>query len=139
MKKIIITFCLFAGFSSVLKAQGNLQFSQVKYIHLTGGGVSSYAIVDTFDIVVPANRIWKIESAVANGLSSGVPTDFASEVAAISLDGVLISSTARGSGYTMNRPLPIWLPEGTYKLEMVSFTGASTKGFISAIEYNITQ
>ncbi len=137
MKKIIITFCLCAGICFVSKAQGNLQFSQVKYIHLTGGGVLSYAIVDTFDIVVPANRIWKIESAVANGLSSGVPTDFASEVAAISLDGVLISSTARG-GYTMNRPLPIWLPEGTYKLAMVAFTSATSKGHISAIEFIIT-
>ena len=139
MKKIIITLCLFTIMSFVSKAQNyNLKFNAAKYINMTGVSTSSYDIVDTFQLVVPANRIWKIESASANGLTSNIPTDFASEVAAISLDGVLISSTARGSGYSISRPLPIWLPEGTYQLGLVAFTSATSKGHISAIEFIIT-
>ncbi len=143
MKKILITLALFAGLFTYTNGQGNLQFNQARYIKLTGVATSSYAIVDTFDLVVPANKVLKIESASANGLTSGsptnIPTDFASEVAAVSLDGVIISSTARGSGYNMTRPLPIWLPEGTYKLALVAFTSVTSKGFVSAIEYNIVQ
>jgi hypothetical protein len=126
------TLCtaLFLVFFSVLHAQGNLQFNQVKLV----------STVET----VPAGKIWKVESIlystaiVGNGnatIAFSIGTD-----ASILVNGVNtvtrstrgVNTSQGGAYYTVwDIALPIWLPAGS---TLSSSTGVSS---ISVVEFNL--
>ncbi len=144
MKKIVITICLFIGFISFSKAQGNLQFNKAKFIELEGmqynfAPFNYYRGVDSVTITIPANKVWKIEKVQAVGVDSltGYYDENIHGLLYITVNDVAISEPA---GYPQQTGI-LWLPAGTYKLRLMARIGINGqgkfKGFISAIEYNI--
>ena len=138
MKKIIIIAALLSLFSLV-NAQGNLQFNRVFLVEqsfVVPSNVSSPFIEQT--ITVPAGKVWKIESVMANySYNIGGNLGVGSTVA------VLLNKKTLYQGGVM-AAFPIWLPEGTYTLRYVftSNTGAigsEVYGGITGIEFNVTQ
>lgn len=146
MKKIYIIICLFVGFISFSKGQGNLQFNQVKFIELAGINYNHappfYYMkgIDSVTITIPANKVWKIEKVKATGVDSlnDYPDLSLHGYAYITLNDVIIYDATSGE---MGNGNIIWLPAGTYKLRLTARIPSNDqgkfKGFISAIEYNI--
>jgi hypothetical protein len=121
MRKIVLS--LIISISSIvfcnLKAQNNLQFNAVRYIHLScTSGCNSIDSV----ITVPANKVWKIESEFSTGPST---TYLYIDNTLIEYSGSVVPAT------------PIWLPAGTYTFSL-NTSGANSTGFFSVIEFNIT-
>lgn len=129
-------------FSTGVSAQGNLQFNSVKWYPLTvtQSGVT-YAESIT-NITVPANKVWKIESAACNVHFS---TNNYSSITAggrIMVDNRVVfeAYTTGGSMWTSQTFLPIWLPAGNYTISIKSSTNSGSNtynGYLSAIEFNI--
>lgn len=120
MKNLLI-FIGLVLISHTSVAQGNLQFNQV--------------IVFTLDIdtpqafSVPANKVWKIESASSGYTSSSVYMRDAS--------GNYLALL-----YTNNQDnridLPYWLPSGfTGDFRRLGNTGSGPKSTVSIIEFNV--
>ncbi len=135
----IFIIALFAIVSFAAKAQGNLQFNQVKLIKLSyvvpnNNSYQAYSQV----ITVPAGKVWKIESVI--GSAQGT-TNYVSPTTSIVLDGITLFFYGNTTGNYLSAPLPIWLPEGSYDLTLVSSSGVSTgttiSGRVSAIEFNV--
>ena len=132
MKKYTLFFILFTTINIYSKAQ-NLQFSKVIYLTLQGTPATNHSynpnIIDTITLVVPANKVVKLESVSANALNGFIPdADYA---ACISLNGIALT------GY-----YNIWLPEGQYKFALVATVSTINrlfKGYISGIEYTISK
>lgn len=146
MKKYTLFFILFTTISIYSKSQ-NLQFSKVIYLTLQGTppNNSSKNLIDTITLVVPANKVVKLESVSANALNGFIPDD--NYVACISLNGIALTdyynySTSSYNEGTRRELFPIWLPEGQYKFALVATSSTSTrlfKGYISGIEYTISK
>ena len=144
MKKYILFFIFFTTINIYSKAQ-NLQFSKVIYLTLQGTPATNHSynpnIIDTITLVVPANKVVKLESVSANALNGFIPDDYYS--ACITLNGIAITSYIGGSNSNITRGLfPIWLPEGQYKFTLVATLSTNTKlfkGYISGIEYTISK
>ncbi|MDZ4824609.1 MAG: hypothetical protein SH856_14220 [Flavobacteriales bacterium] len=119
MKSILIILAM-VFIAPYINAQGgNLQFSETKYIQLTGP-MSIDGIVTTQELVVPEGQTWKIESAVATyKYSSGGSTTY-SYTAGLKmlLDDIIIFAY---DNLNMN-PFPMWLSAGTYTLTFWSDT-----------------
>jgi hypothetical protein len=126
--KILFVLCL----PLVGMAQGNLQFNRVIFTELTT------STKDSVTILVPQNKVLKIESAIVGGIDgSGQPS--AIPYAILYLNDKLIASGYTYSGAGIIDPsFPIWLPAGSYKLKLLGNTHVLFKGAISAIEFNIT-
>jgi hypothetical protein len=144
MKKYTLFFILFTTISIFSKAQ-NLQFSKVIYLTLQGTPPNNNAknLIDTISLVVPANKVVKLESVCANPISNGfIPDEI--YVACITLNGIALTNyNTPTTGYSRTQELfPIWLPEGQYKFALVATESAinrSFKGHISGIEYTISK
>ena len=125
----LVIFLCFGAF----KAQGNLQFNQVK-------------LVTTLE-TVPAGKVWKVESVIYNiaptatGYQSGAGScnSTSYESTAIEVAGVptkvgqgtqpaSYSNLVYTHSYTI---LPLWLPAGT------SLSGGTCLNKISVLEFNI--
>lgn len=137
MRKIIAVICIIT-FSTVAKAQGNLQFNRVVRESFTGTSATN-ATADSAivagTITVPSNKVWKIES----GSVVKTPT-LNTYFMSLNIDGqMLYYSHGAGSYVVFNSP-PIWLYEGTYEVTVSNtYTIGSTPFLakISAIEFNI--
>lgn len=137
MKKIFIILIIIFAVNISVKAQGNLQFSQIKMI----------STLDT----VPNGKVWKVESivysqSIPNYNGNSINQD---EIISINGQNVSVRSSRYMSGTNwfsgpygwMNHPvaefitweqkLPMWLPAGT-----TINVGAGVQ-YINAIEYNI--
>ena len=124
-------FTLLTAFSLLLLAspqlvcaQGNLRFSQVKYVLLAGnilGGSSFNQLVASQNIVVPANHVLKIENIV--GISqANAPYPGAYSLTFL-VDGIGYSRATIGStAVSYNQMFPVWLPAGTYTLKLEGST-----------------
>jgi hypothetical protein len=138
--KILILSVLFLPFS-FLFSQGNLQFNRVVNYNLSGNPASSGAyIIQTISIVVPANKVWKIESATSRFSSTSTMYGTSSYVCGIILNNNAINCNVSSVG--ANTYLPMWLSAGTYSLQLQvdltnSITGAICYGMITGIEFNI--
>ncbi|MDB4678442.1 hypothetical protein OAE93_01800 [bacterium] len=123
--KHLFTFLLVA-ISAACFAQGNLQFNQIVQSDFSG----TTNITGT--IVVPVNRVWKVEHAggLLNFTLPSVPGG-TSDFISIGNFTVWISAD-RGSA-----DLPLWLGPGSYTVNgrFNSSTPASLS--ISAIEFNV--
>jgi len=135
MKNIYITICLFAGSISFSKAQGNLQFNRVRLEQITlNPSGSNQAIFDSIQIVVPSNKVLKIESAHSFDRATYDGT-YADGTAFLSINKIMLKIPYNTVIY-----FPVWLPAGTYYLRMDHITcnkATTFYGTISAIEYNI--
>lgn len=144
MKRIVLSFffALLACLCSQKSfAQGNLQFNQVINYVIPSQTVlnsGSNAASISGNLTVPANKVWKIESASYKGKGNPAWT--------LTLDNYMLFTYTQTSGGGQNlywpTPYPIWLPAGTYNWQstyyvngnfFVTFEGAS----ISIIEFNI--
>lgn len=123
-----------------LQGQTQLQFSQALSLELTGVlvGNSNDAVAQTLNIVVPAGRVWKIESvhhsAMRNTGGGDVPV---LGQTMITLNGVLLVPKTGNShaGIVMS---PMWLPPGTYTLELWQDSDAAivqVKAIVSVLEF----
>lgn len=106
-----------------VRAQGNLQFSQVLML-------TSNASVDNSLGIVPAGKIWKIES-FGGGTTGDVSIRFNGA------NGGMFNNNYGGSSgmYYNSCHLPIWLPAGT-QLGFGGSNGSSLFWF-SIIEFNV--
>ncbi len=123
MKKLFLLFLLLASTSikqEALAQQNNLIFSQVILVDLASNATQA--------VVVPAGKVWKIES-VGAGVANG---------AAI----MLRNSSGQNVAYFGNNPsstvanpsFPFWLPSGF----IGSFQNAATaRGTVSIVEYTV--
>jgi len=119
MKNLL--FILVFAISQSLCAQGNLQFNQV--IIFTMDGLTPQPFT------VPANKVWKIESAGSGYYSSTVYMRDASA----NILALLYSSDAN---YRVN--LPYWLPSGfTGDFYRSGNVPSGPKSTVSIIEFNI--
>ena len=130
MKKVvaILSFALVCLFTQ-LRAQGNLQFNQVKLV----------TTVQT----VPAGKVWKVESAQYGGgatftINNSGPNPI-NGVMSIQVNGTTIflniitnsGSSAYPAISTTGQTFPIWLPAG-------STVAASTNtAYVNVIEFNV--
>jgi hypothetical protein len=133
MRHVFVAVFLICCFSQI-KAQGNLQFNQVKLV--------------TNQETVPVGKVWKVESVIyyipedQSGAQSSASTSCGSATfrsTSLVIDGV---ATKVGNGtqtaaysnlnythsYTM---LPIWLPSGS------TLSGGPCLNKVSVIEFNI--
>ena len=128
-------FILFL-FNYNLRAQGNLQFNQVKLV----------TTVQT----VPAGKVWKVENCTYNG---GALFCLAGSVLALPCDNtfspkvwgimsylingnssnivVTQGSSSWGSSANQPNPFPLWLPAGT------SLAAGTNVLYLSVIEFNV--
>lgn len=133
-------FCFNYSFS-----QGNLQFNRVINIEFSRV-LFALNSADT-TLTVPANKVWKIESA-ASGYSIdttvlNTATAYRSAITAIYLNGALIFNPQNASLHY--NPFPIYLSSGaTYRLGIKNYgpNEASSdyllsKAFITILEFNV--
>ena len=131
MKQLLLIVLMF-GFT-VIQAQGNLQFNQVK-------------LVTTLE-TVPAGKVWKVESVIYNipqttsgyqttngGCSYSTYESTAIEVAGTptkvgqGTQAASYSNLAYTHSYTI---LPLWLPGGA------TLSGGTCLNKVSVIEFNV--
>lgn len=114
-------FVLIVGsFLGSLRAQGSLQFNDVKLLTATSNNTT---------FTVPANKVWKVETA---GVSSS-----SSSYLSISINGSSYWLTPNWNNVDQGRyqlRLPLWLPAGT--VVSLPFSTADTR-MISVLEFNI--
>jgi len=131
MKKIIIiTVLLFAV--NTIKAQGNLQFNEVKNIDITGVLPLGYELNTIGSITVPSGKVWKIESVFSFENTPPISVN--------ALSGSSGTSTLIGNHKASNNGSPIWLSPGNYLIKCVTGGGlnVSVLTSISALEFNVT-
>jgi hypothetical protein len=126
MKKVvaILSFALVCLFTQ-LRAQGNLQFNQVKLV----------TTVQT----VPAGKVWKVESAQYSGTAAflinnaGATTVYGTMV--LNVNGTPIYPnyylTTSGSTYSNSPLFPLWLPTGS------TLSAGNGTAYLSVIEFNV--
>ncbi len=136
MKKINLTLTLLTCliiFNKGLKAQGhNLEFEQAVFntYNAVGDGNSTSDVILTQTLIVPANKILKIESVSCFGFGAN------GGIAAYASAFLTINGAIPGGSAT--------LPAGTYTIKIIdSATNpslpatASVVGYISGVLYNI--
>jgi hypothetical protein len=137
MKKIFKIIVLLFAVNSI-KAQGNLQFNQVKNVEITGTTLPydpqlGNPISTIGTITVPTGKVWKIESISSKENSLRQITG----INIVTLIGNLIAATENSNSF-QDAKLPIWLSSGSYSIKISS--SASILNIItaiSAIEFNI--
>lgn len=144
MKNLL--FILAITISSLSFSQGNLQFNQVLAIDLTGTYASNgHIILQSSTITIPAGKVWKVESAncrIKNVNEALLYGSSSSNRLAMTIDNVAIchiaASNTSDSGVT---ELPMWLPAGTYNVELVAYISSANShtfyGKATVIEFNV--
>ena len=133
IKKTIFLFLLICN-NFILKAQGNLQFNEVKRVNNTSlvpyGGVPT----NFTTITVPLGKVWKIESSCVNAEPNSVSTVTSTY---LSIGGQTCFGQTSAQIYLP--PANIWLPEGSYPVKVTNLSGSAytLTVTISAIEFNI--
>jgi hypothetical protein len=118
--RLILFFLLIGFWGASLRAQGSLQFNDVKLLTATSNNTT---------FTVPANKVWKVETA---GVSSS-----SSSYLSISINGSSYWLTPNWNNVDQGRyqlRLPLWLPAGT--VVSLPFSTADTR-MISVLEFNI--
>lgn len=124
-----------------LHGQGNLQFNRVVLIEvdfvLPNSSLNQF-VEQTF--VVPPGKVLKVETAHGT-YESLLSTPSFHSWPQVLINNKLVHHYVTSSGTAQYNYLPMWLPEGTYTLRVVSYNGstagASVHGGISGIEFNV--
>ncbi len=134
------------GFFAVLNplfGQNVLEFSSAKFLQIhfviPFNVVPATVYKDTV-IVVPANKIWKIEAvSCGDSLSSAVAGLNWGNKTAVYLNNKHIYSGEINATHVY-QTFPIWLPQGSYKLRFIDHTGnASAQVIYHFFFVNITE
>ena len=138
MKIILLVSILWCG---VFYSQGNLQFNQVKIVSNTDAAQ-----------IVPAGKVWKIESVISDGGQDSYPVQTSGAVQSffgacgapafyylyngkyLAINSLPISFGIHSSGGVMSS-LPLWVPAGSTICMCTSATFCA-RGY-SVIEFNI--
>ena len=135
MKILVLSFFLFPF--SFLFSQGNLQFNKVWNLKYTVAAPNN-ANTTVGTITVPANKVWKIESA---SISIVAGLNYNSEKVNLYVDGHLLvlgggTSTTNAQIYSA---CPLWLSSGIYPIIVANWVGSpyTTISSLSVIEFNI--
>jgi hypothetical protein len=132
--KILFFLLLFFSLSGI-HAQGNLQFNRV--INLKYTAVCSSSVnTNVASITVPADKVWKIESA---SICQNLPYYSIRDNTSLYIDGQLLVQNTNPSNLFIFSSCPIWLSPGTYPLIV---SNANTSSFavltsLSIIEFNV--
>ena len=123
MKKILL-FLLFSVISFTSFAQEDLKFSKVLFISLSSDGSEDFIAKDT-TIVVPDGKVWAISNAkvymIYDNRISGQNTY-------LYLNNQIISYS--NPQFSQNTD-PIWLPSGTYRVNIRTEEKNERKGRLS--------
>ena len=123
--KHLFTFLLVAV-SATSFAQGNLQFNQIVQSDFSGGANV------TGTVVVPANKVWKVQHAGAK-ITQTLPS-----VPNGTSDFISIGNfTVWVPPYRGSADLPLWLGPGSYNVQGRFNISSPTTLSISAIEFNV--
>lgn len=119
------------GLNSAFSQNNNLQFSNAIMGQVTG--IPSAGIVGT--IIVPAGKVWKIESRSLSNISGTSPTTI-NQGSMTAYVGNMIAYSNNYDATTL--ALPIWLPSGTYSItfNVANYVNANHSFNYSAIEFN---
>ena len=138
MKIILLVSILWCGF---FYSQGNLQFNQVKMVSNTDAPQ-----------VVPAGKVWKIESVISDGGQDSYPVQTSGSTQSffgacgvpafyylyygkyLAINSMPISFGIHSSGGVMTS-LPLWVPAGS-TICMCTNAAFCARGY-SVIEFNI--
>jgi hypothetical protein len=112
-KLAILCFLAFV-YANEAKAQGNLQFNQVKLVSAS----------DT----VPANKVWKVESILCANFNTSMN---ANSTIRVNGNFVLVRIYSASGAASWEMKYPFWLPAGS------SIAANVNVDTISVIEYNI--
>jgi hypothetical protein len=151
MKRTKIGFLVMAFLLGVkASAQGNLQFNQVINLNLSGvinAGLSGNLLVQTLNVTVPANKVWKIEGATTriNSSTSSPITGLSStgNRSYIFLDNNLIGFIYQSTVVLATSvSMPFWISSGNHTFQLVADISSSGSpqqiyGMISALEFNV--
>jgi hypothetical protein len=130
-------------------AQGNLQFNQVINLNLSGvinTGLIGNLLIQTLNVTVPANKVWKIEGATTRINSSSSSPIFGLSTANksyIFLDNNLIGFINQGTSVLVTSvSMPFWISSGSHTVQLVADISSSGSlqqiyGMISALEFNV--
>ena len=122
MKKTILLFSLLV-LAIGAKAQGNLQFNQVKLV----------STVET----VPAGKVWKVENPIFAGGQVFVIVTYSGGSMAYYINGqICYIASSNGSSITTNNSpntlgFPFWLPAGS------TLAASTNMRYLSVIEFNV--
>ena len=127
----LLTFILIS-INSVFSQNNNLQFNNAIMGQVTG--IPNTVSVGT--IVVPAGKVWKLESTSLSNISGTYPT-IANQGHMTAFIGNMIAFSC-GTEFN-NLKLPIWLPSGSYSISInVGNYPQSNHSFnYSGIEFNL--
>jgi hypothetical protein len=134
MKILILSF--FLVLCSLLYSQGNLQFNQVIRPSVSGLGT-----IQSF--VVPAGKVWKIESADCYSYPNVAPTQISPmNTGMLFFGGQIINSVYKNAIGIHYPEMPKWFPSGTYDLRISDYSGnaytnSTCVGVMNVIEFNI--
>jgi hypothetical protein len=140
MKKIIITLSITLGIWQTGISQGNLQFNRVINLKYTKDTtINGVGIIDT--LKVPVNKVWKIESAGFEKLTTShevntqlLLDNFTLDVKEQEFTNPNIKSSISKSNF------PIWLSTGSYLLyvnRLITTFKLTYGTSLSIIEFNI--
>ena len=149
LKKFLLLFlCIHIAASAY--SQGNLQFNQVINLNLSGvinTGLSGNLLIQTLNVTVPANKVWKIESATTriNSSTSSPITGLSStgNRSYIFLDNNLIGFIYQSTVVLATSvSMPFWISSGNHTFQLVADISSSGSpqqiyGMISALEFNV--
>jgi hypothetical protein len=150
MKTLKNGFLVMLLFLSIkASAQGNLQFNQVINVNLSGvvnTGVSGNILIQTLNVTVPANKVWKIESATTRINSSTTSPIYGlspSNKPYVFLDNNLIGFLNLGTSVLVTSvSMPLWISSGSHTIQLVVDISNSNSlqqvyGMVSALEFNV--
>lgn len=132
---MFLLLCFLTVYSKLF-AQGNLQFNQVIRPSVSGLGT-------TQSFVVPAGKVWKIESADSYVYSNVAPTQINPMNGGMLFFGGQIMNSVYKNAIGIHYPeMPKWFPSGTYDLRLTdyggnSYSGQTCVGVMNVIEFNI--
>lgn len=113
--------------------QGNLKFSQTRYIELSGN--SALLAIATQTLIIDPNHVGKVENVV------GLEALQVSGDIFFTVNDVIYTRAANSSSYNFSPPrFPIWLSAGTYVLKLKSSNNSNTgiiKVAVSMLDFEI--
>ena len=139
MKGILIAIVFTFFFTGFNNAQGNLQFNQV-ILEQFNAVVTGLSQSTATTLTVPVGKVWKIEHANLYVGGGAYPVTLYGGYS-LFIDSVLIYRHKGDSGTqnSFSDRFPLWLPEGTYNINIGNERNNSYDFYVSinALEFNV--
>lgn len=139
MRKNILTLTFLLAIQDITFSQGNLQFNKVINLEYFEAVVKNgIPLIDTLN--VPANKVWKVESAGIAPIYSYLGDRLMLNNFTLDIEDYDITKNSNGYGSESKSNFPIWLSTGKYILylhRLGGFSRATIKSSLSIIEFNV--